>query len=342
MNILLTCAGRRNYLVQYFAEALGSAGKVFAADCNPNAPALHEADKGFVVPAIDQPDYVERILSLCRDNQVSLLVPLNDFELPLLSRHKSRFDDIDTTLLISSPTIIDTCFDKWRTAEFLKSAGIEGPNTYLTSVDVQSAICSGDLVLPFILKPRWGSASIGVETIFEDEDIEPTCRLAAKRIKRSNFADPSAEDPDALLIYQERLNGQEYGLDVINDLSGRYLFTFVRRKLAMRAGETDHAVAIRNSRLEALGERIGRSLGHVGILDCDVFDCDGELSVLEMNARFGGGYPFTHTAGANLPAILIALVKGEAPPPDAFAIRDHTIMSKCDRIVIKERPSPMR
>ncbi len=337
MNILLTCAGRRNYLVQYFAEALGHEGKVFTADSNPNAPALQEADEGIILPTVDHPDYIDRLLAICRENHISLLIPLNDLELPLLAGHRQRFSDINTTLLVSSSTVIDTCFDKWATAKFLQRAGIAGPKTYLAPSDAHAAIRSGELALPLILKPRWGSASIGVETIFDNKNIEPSYHLAKERLRRSILANPSAKAPDASLIFQERLNGQEYGLDVINDLSGRYLFTFVRRKLAMRAGETDHAVAIRNSRLEALGEQIGRSLGHVGILDCDVFDCDGKLSVLEMNARFGGGYPFTHTAGANLPAILITLIKGGTPSPDLFAIRENTAISKCDRLVVIER-----
>ncbi len=32
MNVLLTCAGRRNYLVHYFREALAGRGQVYAAD----------------------------------------------------------------------------------------------------------------------------------------------------------------------------------------------------------------------------------------------------------------------------------------------------------------------
>jgi len=336
MNVLLTCAGRRNYLVQYFAEALDGKGKVFAADSSRYAPALEEAAVGFVVPSVDEPRYFEHLLGLCRDNQVSLLVPLNDLELPLLSRQRERFLEIGTTPLVSSPEIIDTCFDKWETVKFLKDAGIDGPSTYPTIAEAQSAICSGELQTPFIIKPRWGSASICIETVFDKEDIGPAHHMVAKRVRRSILANAGSKRLAASLLFQEHLDGQEYGLDVINDLSGRYLHTFVRRKLGMRAGETDRAIAIRDRELEALGERIGRALGHSGIVDCDVFDCAGRLSVLEMNPRFGGGYPFTHMAGANLPAILIALANGKVPDPDWFSIREGTCTSKCERLVVME------
>ncbi len=334
MNILLTCAGRRNYLVQYFAEALGDDGKVFATDSSPYAPALQEAAVGFLVPSVDDPSYVDHLLTLCRDNNISLLVPLIDLELPLLSAQRERFSAMGTTLLISSSVVIDTCFDKWATAEFLEYNGIDGPDTYLTPADAEAALCCGELSLPFILKPRWGSASIGIETIFDKEDITPAYHMAMKRLSRSILANAGGEEAGGSLLFQEYLDGQEYGLDVVNDLSGRYLYTFVRRKLGMRAGETDRAVALRSSELEALGARIGSALGHIGTMDCDVLDCNGRLSVLEMNPRFGGGYPFTHVAGANLPAIIIALAKGEQPDPHLFSIKGDTVISKCERLLV--------
>ena len=102
----------------------------------------------------------------------------------------------------------------------------------------------------------------------------------------------------------------------------------------MRRGETDRAITIADPRLEALGAVIGRSLKHVGNLDCDVFDVGGAYHVLEMNPRFGGGYPFSHTAGANLPAALIAWADEKQPDPDWLKSRPNMVVSKCDRLVI--------
>ncbi|HWL51014.1 MAG TPA: ATP-grasp domain-containing protein [Chthoniobacteraceae bacterium] len=333
MNILLTCAGRRNYLVQFFAEALGKEGHVFAVDSCPNAPALQEASAGFLVPSVDAPGYVARLVGICRDHGISLLIPLNDLELPLLSAQHERFRNIGTTVLLSSSGVINTCFDKWETAKFLARSGISGPATYLNPVDAEEAICRGEVAIPLIMKPRWGSASIGIEIIEHRDDIVPAARIALKRIRRSILGNVSRQDPRASLLFQERLHGQEYGLDVVNDLSGNYLHTFVRRKLGMRAGETDRAVAVRSGELEALGKAIGKALGHVGTLDCDVFDSEGRLSVLEMNPRFGGGYPFSHMAGADLPAAIVAMAKGERPDVRSFIINPDTVVSKCDRLV---------
>ena len=130
----------------------------------------------------------------------------------------------------------------------------------------------------------------------------------------------ASTDKECCLIAQEKVTGTEYGLDIVNDLAGRHVTTFVKRKLAMRAGETDKAVTVSHPALEAVGRRIGEALRHIGNLDCDVF-VDGErFWVLELNPRFGGGYPFTHRAGANLPAALIAWAQGETVDP---ALAEH-------------------
>src|ERR1035437_1165463 len=108
MNVMLTCAGRRNYLVQYFREALGNRGQVFAADASPDAPALQEAHEGFLLPLVSEPNYFDDLLVLCQERQVRLLVPLNDLELPLLARERDRFLEIGTLPVVSSPAVIAT------------------------------------------------------------------------------------------------------------------------------------------------------------------------------------------------------------------------------------------
>ena len=135
-------------------------------------------------------------------------------------------------------------------------------------------------------------------------------------------------------MIQERLHGQEYGLDVVNDLDGHYVTTFAKRKLAMRDGETDRACTEAHEGLLRLGEALGRTLKHRGNLDCDVFVSGNDCYVLEMNPRFGGGYPFSHVAGANLPAALIAWAQGQQPDPAWLTVEPGVRAAKCDRLVV--------
>jgi len=339
MNVLLTCAGRRNYLVQFFREALGPDGSVLAADASAHAPALREADAGFVLPLLDDPTYLDRLLAICREQHVDLLIPLNDHELPLLAEHRARFQAVGTLPIISSPAVIETCLDKWRAFTFLQANDIPTARTYRSLSTARDALAAGQITFPLVVKPRWGSGSYGIEDVRDDEELALVDALATKRYGLCHPDAPARAAGQAILI-QERLSGAEYGLDVINDLQGRYAGTFAKRKLVIRAGETDRAITACHAGLERLGERLSGALGHIGNLDCDVFVCGERCAVLEMNPRFGGGYPIAHAAGANLPAALIAWARGEMPDPAWFVPAPHITASKCDRVIIMGMSRP--
>jgi carbamoyl-phosphate synthase large subunit len=131
-----------------------------------------------------------------------------------------------------------------------------------------------------------------------------------------------------MVLIQEKLSGQEYGLDVINDLQGNYIATFVKKKIAMRSGETDVAMTVADRDLDALGQAIAQKLRHIANLDMDVFLTEKGEYILDMNPRFGGGYPFSHLAGANLPGAIIAWLKHESADPSYFEIEPNVIGCK--------------
>jgi carbamoyl-phosphate synthase large subunit len=333
MNVMLTCAGRRHYLVQFFREALGNQGKVFAGDATLEAPALQAADESFLLPPIKHSDYFDKLLDICQQKQVRLIIPLNDLELPYLARQRDRFLEIGTIPVVSSPEVIDLCFDKFATFQFLQKLGISAPKTYLSLDEARDAIAQGEISFPLVVKPRWGSASIGIEYPEDDEELELAYRFVKKLLGKSFLAEVSSSDPERCILIQERLTGQEHGLDIINDLEGSYITTFIKRKLTMRAGETDRAVTVENSEIKQLGEKIGQNLGHIGNLDCDVMVGSKGLCVLELNPRFGGGYPFSQIAGANIPAALIAWANGEKPDDSWLRVEGNIKSSKYDRLV---------
>lgn len=333
LNVLFTCAGRRNYLVNYFRQALAGRGMVLAADAAADAPALQEADGAFLLPPLSHPDYLERLLALCREHRVRLLFSLNDLELPLIARHRERFLAVGTMPIVSSAEVIDRCFDKWATCRYLAAIGVRVPRTYITLSEAQEAVRRGELSFPVVIKPRWGTASIGIELPESAQELELAYQLSKVRLSRTLLAQVSSADEERSLLIQERLDGQEFGLDIVNDLEGRHVQTFVKRKLSMRAGETERALTEHHPALEELGRRIGKSLGHIGNLDCDVFVTGDDCCVLELNPRFGGGYPFSHAAGVNLPAALIAWVLGEPIDPRWLDLKQGVTSAKCDRLV---------
>lgn len=313
MNVLITSAGRRNYLVRYFQEALRGGGQVYVADLDPTAPALWEGASRIVLPSATDPHFVERLIEECEKNQVGLVVPLNDLELRVMARAREELVRRGTKVVVAEPDAIEVCLDKLKTAQMLSQWGISGPRTFTELNEVAELLSSGDLAFPLIVKPRWGSGSIGVEIVFDEDELRAAYVLTGRKAGRTVIRGISSENAGPVVLVQELISGQEYGLDVVCDLDGRYVGTNVRRKLGMRAGETDRAEVVEDPALEALGESLAAAIGHRGNLDVDVMVGKNGPFVIELNPRFGGGYPFAHEAGANVPLALVLWAQGKVP-----------------------------
>lgn len=332
MNILFTCAGRRTYLLKYFREQMGDKDKIIAADMQLTAPALSVADVKVMVPAVYDEHYVEALHQICEMHNVDVLISLNDLELPILAENKLSFENIGVNVLVSSSEVIDICFDKLKTADFITSIGLKSPKTYRNLESATQAILDGELKFPVVIKPRWGSASIGIEFVDNIDDLRIVYELIRRKTSKGMLGEVSQLDDDFILI-QEKITGKEYGLDIINDLEGNNVAVAVKQKLSMRAGETDKATTVDNPELHRIGEAIGRKLAHIGNLDCDILEMGGEYYILELNPRFGGGFPFSYEAGVNLPKAIINWIEGKE-----FDIRElepvyGLTFAKCDYLV---------
>ena len=310
MNILFTCAGRRTYLLKYFKENMSAEDKVVATDMQLTAPALQAADVKIQVPAVYDPKYIDITLNICKEQKIDALISLNDLELPILAENKAKFEAMGVKLIVSDPEVIDIAFDKYKTAQWVESIGLNAPKTYVTLASAKEALARGEISFPLFMKPRWGSGSIGLETIDDMEELDIYYHLLMKKIKKSILA--TASVGDEYIMIQEKLTGKEFGLDVMNDLQGTNVAVSVKQKLAMRAGETDKAITVDIPEVYEMGRKIGENLRHIGNLDVDIMQrANGDYCVLELNPRFGGGYPFSYEAGVNMPKAIIQWVKGE-------------------------------
>ena len=333
MNILFTCAGRRNYLINYFKEALGNEGQVYAADMQASAPAMIDADHAIILPSIYDPSYIDQLVESIEKYKIDAVISLNDLELPILSLERDFIEQNGTKLLVSDQRVINISFDKWNTFLFLSEQGLKSPLTFIDYNEALLAIDTGLLSFPLVIKPRWGSASIGIEFPESVEEFKLAYTLLKMRLERTILAKASQENIEQAILIQEKISGNEYGVDVLNDLKGNYKGTFVRKKLSMRSGETDKAASIIDQRFDEVGQVIGKHLKHVGNLDCDVLEKDGDLYVLELNPRFGGGYPFSHEAGMNTCKSYISWLKNEDTFDEDNKYEANIVFSKCDRLL---------
>lgn len=311
MNILLTSVGRRSYLVKYFKEALGKNGEVHVSNSSSISPAFLYADKSVVTPLIYDVEYIDFLKNYCIKNNIKAIISLFDIDLPILSANRGIFEQIGVEVIISNTDIINICNDKWQTYNFLIENGFNAPKTYESIEKVREAIKKEKIKYPVMIKPRWGMGSIAIFEAENDCELEVLYNKVVSKIKKSYLKYESKENLDKSVLIQEKLKGQEYGLDIINNLKGEYQNTVVKKKYAMRSGETDCAETIDNPELKLIGKTLSEKLHHVANMDVDVFVDDGKNYILELNARFGGGYPFSHIAGVNLPLAIVKWLRGE-------------------------------
>ena len=312
MNILLTSVGRRAYIIDYLRDVykrLGLAGNIIATNSDMNTTAMSVADKAFESPIIYDEKYIPFLLEICKSEKIDMLISLFDIDLMILAKNKSRFEEMGVKVIVSNENIINICNDKFEMLKYLKKINMPVPKTY---IDLEEALKGADFDKnSYILKPRWGMGSLSIFEAENKKELEVLYEKAKRSIQKSYLRFESGADIDRAILIQEKIKGDEYGLDIFNDFKGENLTVTVKRKLAMRSGETDIAKVIENRELEDIGKKIAESLKHIGNLDMDIFFDGRKAYIIDMNARFGGGYPFTHSAGVNELEALIRLCKNE-------------------------------
>ena len=334
MNILITSVGRRGYLVQYFKEALNGNGKVYVSNSDGNSPAFKYADGSVISPLIYDEKYINFLLGYCQEHKIKMLISLFDIDLYILALNKDKFEKIGVKVIVSDKAFIQICNDKWLTFKYLQENSILVPKTYLCLEEVKRAIAKKEINFPLIVKPRWGMGSLEIYTADNLIELDVFYKKIKRNIEKSYLKFESQQDMNNAVIVQEKIIGIEYGADIINDLNGNYKNTIIRKKIGMRAGETDIAEIVQNKEIERITNQLALLTNHIGNLDIDILYDRENYYVLEMNARFGGGYPFSHLAGANLPLAIIRWIQNEEVEDDLLTAKIGVLGQKDINIVL--------
>jgi carbamoyl-phosphate synthase large subunit len=279
------------------------------------------------------------LLHVCEHYEAKLLFSLHDWEAPFIAQNRERFLEIGTFPVVSGPEVIDCCLDKLKTCNFAHDIGMLAPTTFDNLGAAQKAIKMGSVNFPLMLKPRFGQGSMGIEVVEDLDTLLFIHGMLSRRLEKIKSNDLLMKSGIESILIQEYIEGDEYGLDVVNNLQGNFMTCFVKRKLGMRSGETDIAETVNDPELEELGKRIGTALNHIGLLDVDMIRRDGRSYLLEMNPRFGGHYPFSHMAGANIPAALLALAEGKTPRPEWLRV-EIGVRSYKDIALLRQPKTP--
>lgn len=322
MNILILSVGTRNKIVQYFKKNLESKGKVIVTDMSLLAPAIYEADKYYIVPRITDENYVNIILDICKREQIKGVLSLIDPELSLLAKNKERFESLGIKVLGSEYEICEMSLDKMKMYNFCKENHFKTAKSWNDLNKFKEDLEIGKIKFPIFVKPQCGSASIAISKVYDIETLE----LIFKN-----------KENNQNLIIQEFLNGQEIGIDVYIDIiSGEIISIFAKKKIIMRAGETDKAVSFKNKKLFNLIRSFVEKVGYRGQIDIDVFDINGEYYISEVNPRFGGGYPHAYECGINHISLILNNLNNCINKSIIGQYEENIYMMKYNEIMIKK------
>jgi len=320
IGILITSAGRRGELVKLWRESaisiLGPNVRIYANDVKPSLSAACQlADYSLEICRCTDPRYPAQVLEQCVAHGIKLVIPTIDTELQVLSDAKQAFDLAGVCLVVSDPGLIRKCRDKRLTAMLFASLCIQTPKL----LDPQN------LTFPCFMKPVGGSCSQGIKCVPSQDYLTPidTC------------------DPGN--IFQELVPDHwiEYTSDLYYSKNGELLSCVPRQRLEVRGGEISKGITRKDGILDFLVSRIACLEGARGVVTLQIFTDPSRENILgiEINPRFGGGYPMSHAAGADYPAMLIReYLLGESIDYQEQWV-ENLVMLRHDTMVFANLPS---
>ncbi|MCI6655873.1 MAG: ATP-grasp domain-containing protein [Clostridium sp.] len=306
MRVLILSVGTRCQLVKFFMERKNGFDKIVTTDCSNYAPAIYLSDKNYIVPKMTKKEYLPTIKKICITEQIDVIIPLQENELEIISYNRKMFEKIGCLVPISDYEIISMCKDKYKLYQYLSDRKIPCVTTHVYEQDnVREKF-------PVIVKERYGAGSIGLLKVNSDALLKEYIH-----------------DSEKQLIIQPYIRGKEYGVDAYIDcVNGEVVSIFVKEKLRMRAGETEKSISVKNEMIFSLIKNLLQVIKFKGAIDIDVLEDEGNYYILEINPRFGGGYPHAYESGVNFVKYLSKNANKLSNIPEIQNYKEGTILLK--------------
>ena len=318
MNILMCSVGRRGELLKNFRSSLSMGSKIIATDLSPYAPALYFADKQYLVPRIDDPNYMDTILDICKKEHINAVTTFIDPEIEILAKNREKFTELGVEVLAPYEETAALCFNKYSMFKHLQSVGIPTVMTWGTLEEFDEARKEGKVDFPVFVKPRTGSGSVGARRVYSYEIL----------------AESMKEDPS--LIIQELMDCEDLDADVyIDTITHEAVAAFSKRKIETRIGGASKTISFKDEKLFAFISEIVKTLKFNGPVDMDFFYRDGQYYLSEVNPRVGGAYLHAYGAGVDFIKLIERNLKGEANIPNFGDYDEGVVMMMYDSVVIR-------
>ena len=318
-NILFCSAGRRVKLLKDFKETLNGEGKIVVAENSIYAPARYVADKSYTVPTIDNPQYIESILEICKKEEIKAVFTLIDPEIELLAKNKSKFEEQGVTVFVPSETTAQLCFDKYKMYKYLSNNNVKTIKTFGNLEEFEEDYSKNKIQFPVFVKPRTGSGSVGARKIESIDELK------------------NAIKSDDSLIIQEYMNAIDLDADVyVDKISNKPVSIFSKRKIETKIGGASKTISFKDAKLFSMIKDVVKLFEFTGTIDIDFFYKDGEYYLSEINPRFGGAYIHAYGAGVNFPKLVINNIKNIENQEQIGNYEENVMMLMYDDIIIEK------
>ena len=317
MNVLFCCVGRRGELMKEFKASAGQDSVLVGTDNNPYAPALYYTDKQYLVPKVNEPEYIDCLLDICRREKISAVTTLIDPETIILAENRARFEALGVEILTAYAKTAALCFDKYAMYQHLKARGIPTISTWESLERFNAAYREGAVRFPVFVKPRAGSGSLG-----------------ARKIDCYNKLAEAMEE-DSSLIVQEYMDCMDLDADVyIDTITKKAVSAFTKKKIETRIGGANKTVSFKDPKLFDAIQKVVSVLDLNGPVDMDFFCRDGQYYLSEINPRFGGAYLHAYGAGVDFFKLIENNLNGIVNKPSFGNYEEGVVMMMYDTVVI--------
>ena len=323
MNYLMLSVGRRGELMKDFRLSMEEGSRIIATDNSPYAPALYFADKQYLVPRIDAPEYIDTILDICKKEKINAVTTFIDPEIMILAENREKFEALGVEVLAPYEETARLCFDKYEMFKYLTANGVRTVMTWGTFSEVKEALDKGDVSLPVFVKPRTGSGSVGARKISDIETLH------------------AAFEEDPGLIAQELMEGEGcFDLDAdvyVDTISHEPVAIFSKKKISTTIGGANKTISFKDERLFEFVLDAFKCFKFNGPLDADFFYKDGEYYLSEINPRFGGAYLHAYGAGVDFIKLIDNNLRGEVNRSIIGQYEEDVVMMMYDSVVIGKK-----
>lgn len=319
MNILFCSAGRRCELLKDFKKTLDGNVKIVVTELSKFAPALNFADTAYIVPKINDKNYMNVILDICKKEEINAVTTLIDPEIEILAANRDKFKSIGVEVLAPYKETAELCFDKYKMFKYLKENDINTVNTYGCLDDFEKDYENNKIIFPVFVKPRNGSGSVGARKI---NDI-------------STLKDAIKED-ESLIIQEYMGDAVDLDADVyVDTISHNPVAIFSKKKISTTIGGANKTISFKDEKLFEFIKKAISKFKFNGPIDMDFFYKDGKYYLSEINPRFGGAYLHAYGAGVDFVELINNNINGKENEQAFGNYEEDIVMMMYDSVVIK-------